>query len=135
RLGPSGAPSAVGPTDNNDDYTNKSVAPAAIAGLSHLDTLAAASSIDFTNTVQNTGNADDTYTLTAPTVPAGFTVAISTNGGTSFTTVSGGGSTTLAVSFGSSANIIVRVTTAARNAGLQSGGVSTTIRATSGISN
>src|SRR5436305_5112572 len=51
-IGPSGAPSAVGPTDNNDDYTNKSVAPAAIAGLSHLDTLAAASSIDFTNTVQ-----------------------------------------------------------------------------------
>src|SRR5205085_242134 len=104
-IGPSGAPSAVGPTDNNDDYTNKSVAPAAIAGLSHLDTLAAASSIDFTNTVQNTGNADDTYTFTAPTVPAGFTGAISTNGGTSFTTVSGGGSTTLAVSFGSSANI------------------------------
>jgi len=99
-IGPSGAPAAVGPTDNNDDYTNKSVAPAAIAGLSHLDTLGAAASVDFTNTVQNTGNADDTFTLTAPTVPAGFTVAVSTNGGTSFTTVSGGGSTTLAVAFG-----------------------------------
>lgn len=134
-IGPSGAPSAVGPTDNNDDYTNKSVAPAAIAGLSHLDTLSAASSVDFTNTVQNTGNADDTYTLTAPTVPAGFTVAISTNGGTSFTTVSGGGSTTLAVAFGSSANIIVRVTAPAGTAVLQSGGFSTRIRATSGVSN
>src|SRR5437763_1595154 len=131
-IGPSGAPAAVGPTDNNDDYTNKSVAPAVIAGLSHLDTVGV-TSVDFTNTVQNTGNADDTYTLTAPTVPAGFTVAISTNGGTSFTTVSGGGSTTLAVSFGSSANIIVRVTTAASNAVLQPGGFSTTIRATSGI--
>ena len=74
-LGPSGAPAAVGPTNNNDDYTNRSVAPAAIAGLSHLSTLAAATSVDFTNTVQNTGNADDTFTFTAPTVPAGFTVA------------------------------------------------------------
>lgn len=130
-LGPSGAPAAVGPTNNNDDYTNKSVAPAAIAGLSHLDTLTGAASVDFTNTIQNTGNANDTFTLTAPTVPAGFTVAISTNGGGSFTTVSGGGSTTLAVNFGSSANIIVRVTAPSGSAVLQ--GFSTTIRATSGI--
>jgi hypothetical protein len=132
-IGPSGAPAAVGPTDNNNDYTNKSVAPAAIAGLSQLDTLASAASVDFTNTVQNTGNADDTFTFTAPTVPAGFTVAVSTNGGTSFTTVSGGGSTTLAVPFGGTANIIVRVTAPAGTAVLQSGGFSTTIRATSGV--
>ena len=130
-LGPSGAPGAVGPGgDNNLDYTNKSVAPAAIAGLSHLDTLSGAAIIDFVNTVQNTGNADDTFTFTAPTVPAGFTVAVSTNGGTSFTTVSGGGSTTLAVSFGGSANIIVRVTAPSGSAVLQ--GFSTTVRATSG---
>ncbi|HEX3559237.1 MAG TPA: hypothetical protein VHU19_08530 [Pyrinomonadaceae bacterium] len=134
-LGPSGVPAAVGPTNNNDDYTNKSVAPAAIAGLSQLNTLAAASSVDFTNTVQNTGNADDTFTLTAPTVPAGFTVQISTNGGTTFTTVSGGGSTTIAVAFGASANFITRVTAPAGTAVLQSGGFSTTIRATSGITN
>jgi hypothetical protein len=131
-LGPSGAPAAVGPTNNNDDYTNKSVAPAVIAGLSHLDTISGAASVDFTNTVQNTGNANDTFTLTAPTAPAGFTVAISTNGGTSFTTVSGGGSTTLAVAFGSSANFIVRVTAPSGSTVLQ--GFSTTIRATSGIS-
>ena len=131
-LGPSGAPAAVGPTNNNDDYTNKSVGPASIAGLSHLDTLTGAASVDFTNTVQNTGNANDTFTLTAPTVPAGFTVAISTNGGGSFTTVSGGGSTTLAVAFGASANFIVRVTAPSGSAVLQ--GFSTTIRATSGIS-
>lgn len=132
-LGPSGAPAAVGPTNNNDDYTNKSVAPAAIAGLSHLNTLSAASSVDFTNTVQNTGNADDTFTFTAPTVPAGFTVAISTNGGTSFTTLSGGGSTTLAVAFGTSANVIVRVTAPAGTAVLQAGGFGTTVRATSAV--
>jgi hypothetical protein len=134
-IGPSGAPAAVGPTNNNDDYTNKSVAPAAINGKSHLDTLAAAASVDFINTVQNTGNADDTYTLTAPTVPAGFTVAVSTDGGTTFTTLSGGGSTTLAVAFGSTANITVRVTAPAGTAVLQSGGFSTTVRATSGLTN
>ncbi|HEX6184278.1 MAG TPA: hypothetical protein VFZ44_10400 [Pyrinomonadaceae bacterium] len=132
-FGPSGAPAAVGPTDNNDDYTNRSVAPAAIAGLSHLSTLASATTVDFTNTVQNTGNADDTFTFTAPTVPAGFTVQISTNGGTSFTTLSGGGSTTLAVAFGASANVIVRVTAPAGSAVLQAGGFSTTVRATSGV--
>jgi hypothetical protein len=130
-LGPAGAPAAVGPTNNNDDYTNKSVAPAAIAGLSHLNTLAAATTVDFTNTVQNTGNADDTFTFTAPTVPAGFTVQLSTNGGTSFTTLSGGGSTTLAVAFGASANVIVRVTAPAGTAVLQTGGFSTVVRATS----
>src|SRR5215210_5218771 len=121
-LGPAGAPAAVGPTNNNDDYTNRSVAPAAIANLSQLDTLSSATTVDFTNTVQNTGNADDTFTFTAPTVPAGFTVQISTNGGTSFTTLSGGGSATLAVAFGASANVIVRVTAPA----------GTTVRATSG---
>jgi hypothetical protein len=132
-FGPSGAPAAVGPTNNNDDYTNKSVAPAAIAGLSHLSTLASATTVDFTNTVQNTGNADDTFTFTAPTVPAGFTVAISTNGGTSFTTLSGGGSTTLAVGYGASANVIVRVTAPAGTAVLQAGGFATVLRATSGV--
>lgn len=132
-LGPSGAPAAVGPTNNNDDYTNKSVAPAAVASLTHLDTLSSATTLDFTNTVQNTGNADDTFTFTAPTVPAGFTVQISTNGGTSFTTLSGGGSATLAVAFGASANVIVRVTAPAGTAVLQTGGFSTVVRATSGV--
>lgn len=132
-FGPSGAPAAVGPTSNNDDYTNQSVAPAAIANRSHLDTLSSATTVDFTNTVQNTGNANDTFTFTAPTVPAGFTVELSTNGGTSFTTLSGGGSTTLAVAFGASANVIVRVTAPAGTTILQAGGFSTLLRATSGV--
>ena len=132
-FGPSGAPAAVGPNNNNDDYTNRSVAPAAVAGLSHLDTLGSAATVDFTNTVQNTGNTDDTFTFTAPTVPAGFTVQLSTNGGTSFTTLSGGGSATLAVAFGASANVIVRVTAPAGSAVLQAGGFGVTVRATSGV--
>ncbi len=81
-IGPLGAPAAVGPTDNNDDYTNKSTNPANIAPGG---TTTAAAQLVYTNTVQNTGNANDTFTLDAPTVPAGFTVEISTNGGGAYT--------------------------------------------------
>ncbi|HJQ34767.1 MAG TPA: hypothetical protein VJ866_21640 [Pyrinomonadaceae bacterium] len=129
-LGPSGAPGAVGPTNNNDDYTNKSVAPAAIANLSYENTLSGQVTVDFVNTVQNTGNANDTFTLTAPTVPPSFTVQISTDGGTNFVPASS--NPTLAVAFGASANFIVRVTTSANAAVLQ--GFATTVRATSGNS-
>ena len=106
-LGPNGAPAAVGPTDNNDDYTNMSTNPANIApgGVT-----TASAQLVYTNTLQNTGNANDTYTLDAPVVPAGFTVEISTNGGGSYTDVSSGGSVSLAVNFASSANVMVRVT-------------------------
>jgi hypothetical protein len=85
----------------------------------------------YTNTVQNTGNANDTFTLDAPAVPAGFTVEISTNGGGLYTVVSGGGSTTLAVAFGSSADILVRVTIPVGQTVLT--GFSTSIRATSTV--
>ncbi|MCA1594467.1 MAG: hypothetical protein LC754_17940 [Acidobacteria bacterium] len=132
-VGPLGQPGAVGPTNNNDDYTNKTVSAAAIAGVAPTGSTIAASTVDFSNTLQNTGNANDTYTLTAPTVPAGFTVQISTDGGTTFTTVSGGGSTTLAVAFGASANFIVRVTAPAGNVVLT--GYDTVIRARSGNTN
>ncbi len=108
-IGPSGAPSAVGPTDNNDDYTNKAV-NTGIAGVAPGGVTTASGQLVYTNTIQNTGNASDTFTIDAPTVPAGFTVEVSTNGGTSYTTVSGGGSTTLAIGFGASANILVRIT-------------------------
>lgn len=127
-LGPSGAPAAVGPTDNNDDYTNKSSNPANIApgGVT-----TAVAQLVYTNTLQNTGNANDTYTLDAPTVPAGFTVEISTNGGGSYTDVSSGGSTSLAVGFGASANILVRVTIPVGKLVLTA--FSTTVRATSTV--
>lgn len=127
-LGPSGAPAAVGPTDNNDDYTNKSTNPGNIVpgGVT-----TAAVQLVYTNTLQNTGNANDTYTLDAPVVPAGFTVEISTNGGGSYTDVSSGGSTTLAVGFASSANILVRVTVPVGRTVLTA--FSTTVRATSTV--
>jgi hypothetical protein len=108
-VGPSGAPAAVGPTDSNDDYSNKSV-NTGIAGVAPGGVTTASGLLVYVNTIQNTGNASDTYTIDAPTVPAGFTVEVSTNGGTSYTTVSGGGSVSLAIAFATSANINVRVT-------------------------
>ncbi len=127
-LGPSGAPAAVGPTDNNDDYTNKSTNPGNIAPGNNTT---ASAQLVYVNTLQNNGNANDTYTLDAPTVPAGFTVEISTNGGTSYTDVSSGGSVSLAVGYGTSANINVRVTVPVGKPVLTA--FSTTVRATSTV--
>ncbi|HYE76025.1 MAG TPA: hypothetical protein VEF04_21950, partial [Blastocatellia bacterium] len=126
--GPSGAPGATGPTSNNDDYTNKGL-NTGLSGVAPGGNTTAGGTITFTNTVQNTGNANDTFTLTAPTVPSGFTVEISTDGGTNWTTVSGGGSTTIAVNFGSTANYQVRIT--APSGKPITTGYDTVIRATS----
>jgi hypothetical protein len=134
-IGPAGAPAAIG-TDNNNDFTNLS----SRLGINHPPCAGPSipacqtdvpDSVVFTNTVQNTGNANDTFTLSAPTVPSSFLVEISTNGGTSWTTVSGGGSTTIAVAFGSTANVQVRVTVPAGQSVLTA--YATTIRASSGI--
>lgn len=127
--GPNGQPGATGPTNTNDDFTNKSV-NTGIATVAPGGVTTAAGTVVFTNTLKNTGNANDTYTLTAPTVPTGATVRISTDGGTTYTTVSGGGSTTYAVAFGASANYLVEVTLPAGNTVLT--GYDTVIRATSG---
>ncbi len=129
-IGPSGAPAAVGPTDNNDDYTNKAV-NTGIAGVAPGGVTTASGQLVYVNTIQNTGNTSDTYTIDAPTVPAGFTVEVSTNGGTSYTTVSGGGSVSLAIAFGASANINVRITEPSGKTVLT--GYDTIIRVTSTI--
>ncbi|MEH2058587.1 MAG: hypothetical protein V7K97_21030 [Nostoc sp.] len=64
--GPNGVPDAVGPTDNNDDFTNKSalISPNAAPG-SKVDPAA----VSFTNTVQNTGTSPANISL-IPTPPA-----------------------------------------------------------------
>src|SRR2546423_3123301 len=128
-VGPSGAAAAVGPTDNDDGYSNKSV-NTGIAGVAPGGVTTASGQLVYVNTLQNTGNANDTFTIDAPTVPAGFTVEVSTDGGTSYTTVSGGGSVSLAIAFGSSANVNVRVTEPLGKTVLT--GYDTIIRATSG---
>lgn len=141
--GPLGQPGASGPSSTDDDYTNKSVNQG-IAGIAPGgNTNAPGNAIVFDNTVQNTGNANDTFTLNVQSFPAnsgsgGVTIRISTDNGTSWTTlVSNGAATgaanpTLGVGFGSTANYKVEVT-------LPSGlpvlaGYNTVIRATSGNS-
>jgi len=126
--GPNGAPNATGPTSNNDDYTNKGL-NAGIATVAPGGNTTAGGAVTFTNTVQNTGNANDTFRLSAPTVPAGFTVEISIDGGATYTTVSGGGTVDLAVAFGATANYQVRITAPAGKPVLT--GYDTVIRATS----
>lgn len=116
-IGPSGQPAATGPGgSNNTDFTNRSVTTG-IAGVppcagpaTPACSTTASGFIVFTNTVRNTGNSTDTFTLTAPTVPAGFTVGISTNAAGPFTTISGGGSFALApLARNTDVNVYVRV--------------------------
>lgn len=103
--GPSGQPTATGPgPSTNTDYTNKAVSPTATN-----------TPVVFDNTLRNTGNAADTFTLTAPTVPTGSTVEISLDGGTSWTPVATGGTpggsvTTASVAAGADLNYKVRIT-------------------------
>src|SRR5205807_9735583 len=114
---------------NNDDYTNKAV-KTGIAGVAPGGVTTALGQLVYVNTIQHTGNANDTYTIDAPTVPAGFTVEVSTDGGTTYTTISGGGSKTLAILFGASANINVRITEPSGKTVLT--GYDTVVRVTSG---
>jgi hypothetical protein len=126
-LGPSGFPGAVGPTDTTDDYTNRSV-NTGIATVAPGGNTTALGTVVFTNSVQNTGNANDTYTFTAPTIPAGFTVEVSVNGlGDDYVNVTT--SPTLAVAYNTTATILVRVTAPAGNVVLTA--YPTLVRATS----
>ncbi|HET6975539.1 MAG TPA: hypothetical protein VFI24_04400 [Pyrinomonadaceae bacterium] len=128
--GPLNQPGAVGPTNTNDDYTNRSVS-AGIAGVAPGGvTTAASGAISFTNTLQNTGNANDNFTLTVTSFPAGATVVV--NG---VTVVNNGVATgspvpAVAIAFGASANYTVAVTLPGGKVVLT--GYDTVIRATSG---
>ncbi|MEP6911763.1 MAG: hypothetical protein ABI923_03360, partial [bacterium] len=127
--GPQGQPGAVGPTDNNDDYTNKSVS-VGIAGIAPGgNTNAASGAISFTNTLQNTGNANDNYTLTVTSFPAGATVVVE-----GVTVVLNGVATgnpvpPLAIAYAGSSNYTVAITLPAGKTVLS--GYDTVIRATS----
>lgn len=112
--GPLGQPGATGPTNTtNDDFTNKSV-NTGIAGIPPGGNTNASGVITFSNTVQNTGNADDIYTLSVPnyaSLPAGTVLVITTPNGT--VTVNAGnaaGSVPINVARGGTANYTVQVT-------------------------
>lgn len=88
--GPNGFPQAVGPTSNNDDYTaisytNGGSNLAAVTGQ-NVTVAAGAAAISITNSIQNNGNKDDTFNLTAATgtgltaLPAGWTVTFQSTG-------------------------------------------------------
>jgi hypothetical protein len=85
-VGPCGVPGAVGPTGVNDDFTNRSV-NTGIANVPPGGVTLAAGTVVFRNTIQNTGVADDVFTLTAPIVPAGFAVELSTDQGDSYVAI------------------------------------------------
>lgn len=133
--GPQGAPGAVNNT-NNDDFTNKSV-NTGIAGRAPGQGTDAVGVMTFTNTVQNTGNANDTYTLTVPSFPAGSTVKVTVNG--IQTTVvnngvaTGSAITPLSIAYNATGNYQVEVTLPVGTTVLT--GYDTVIRATSGNTN
>jgi hypothetical protein len=138
--GPQGAPGAVG-TDTNDDFTDKSVNPSAILNVpaypAPANVTVAVGTATFTNTVQNTGNANDTYTLSVLSYPAGADVTIIV-GATSTPMVTGGNpvvgaAPTIAVAYNSTANYQVVVSLPVGKPVLT--GFDTVIRATSGIDN
>src|SRR6266404_1414741 len=131
--GPVSQPGAVGPTNNNDDYTNKSV-NTGIANVAPGGATTALGTVTFTNTVQNSGNANDSYTLTVPTFPAGSTVKVTVNA-VQTTVVNAGAATgtaipALSIAFGATANYTVDVTLPAGKTVLT--GYDTVIKATSG---
>lgn len=129
-IGPFGVPAAIGPNSNNDDYTNRSVTTG-IAGVAFGGNTTAAGVIVYSNTLRNSGNANDTFVVNLQSAPAGFTVEISLDGGTTYTTVSGGSSVSAAVAFNSNRNILVRVTAPAGTAVLAESGFDVVLRSTS----
>lgn len=107
--GPNAAPQAVGPTNTNDDYTNRSVSTG-ISGVAPGGVTTASGSVTFQNTVENTGNADDVYTLTVTnfaSLPAGTTLVITTPSG-SVTVDDPTDSITISVARGATANYTVQ---------------------------
>jgi hypothetical protein len=108
-LGPAGTPGAVHTTDD-DDFTDQS--STAGNGLAPGSATSAASTLVYTNTLENLGNADDTFRVTAPTLPAGFTVTVDPDAGGPLgpTTVSGGGFVDVPVAYGSTQDITVTIT-------------------------
>jgi hypothetical protein len=84
-LGPSGQPRAVGPTSNNDDYTNMTATVGVAVPFGGTTT--AGGTVTFTNTALNDGPAAQSMVLTARSIPAGFTVDVSSDGGATWTSL------------------------------------------------
>lgn len=131
-IGPLNSAAATGPNSNNDDYTNRSITNG-IAGVAFGGVTTAPGVVIFSNTVRNTGNANDTFVLSVPSAPAGFTVEISVDGTNYVTVVPGNGTLSVPVAFGKQETILVRVTAPAGIQILQTGGFSVVVRTTSSV--
>ncbi len=83
--GPNGQPEAIGPSDNNDDFTNKSIEGINKPSNESL-TDAETPAVTFENTVKNTSGSPQEITL-LPTPPTGTDILID---GTKVTITSGG---------------------------------------------
>ncbi|HRH40688.1 MAG TPA: hypothetical protein PKY82_03515 [Pyrinomonadaceae bacterium] len=126
--GPFNNAAAVGPTSNNDDFQEMTTTTGNNVPAGQPTT--AAATIVFQNTLQNQGGVADIFSISAPTVPTGFTVEVSPNCST-YTTVSGGGSVALpSTASGATANYCVRVTAPAGTPAVA--WFDTVVRATSG---
>jgi hypothetical protein len=138
--GPHNAPGAIG-TNVNDDFTDKNVNPAAIQNVpaypDPANVTVGVGSATFMNTVQNTGNANDVYTLSVSAYPAGADVTIIVGATSTLMVDDGspvvGAAPTIAVAYGSTADYQVVVALPAGRPVLT--GYATTIVATSGIDN
>lgn len=127
-IGPLGSPAATGPTDDNDDYTNRSTTTG-IAGIPFGGVTSADGTIVFTNTIRNTGNASDTFIISRQSSPAGFTVEVSTDN-VSFTTLTSN-TISLVVAYATDAPLYVRVTAPVGTNVLEENGFNVVVRATS----
>ncbi|HWT00340.1 MAG TPA: hypothetical protein VN256_08840 [Pyrinomonadaceae bacterium] len=133
--GPQGAPGASN-SNTNDDFTNKSVS-AGLAGVGPGGSTTAQGVVNFTNTIQNSGNANDSYTLSVQSFPAGATVKVTVNA-VQTTVVNNGVATgnaipAIPINFGATADYQVEVTLPAGKTVLT--GYDTVLRATSGNTN
>jgi hypothetical protein len=126
-LGPCGSATAQGPTSFDDDFTNLSingrtaVTPGAVT--------VSPGTITFKNTVQNFGPNDDAFIISAPSIPSGFNVEISSDFGDHYASLDSSRNVTVPVAYRASVTFLVRVTAPA---GLQTlNAFDTVIRATS----
>ncbi len=106
-VGPFAQASAMGPTGNNDDFTLQEVTVAASGGLT-----TAAENVRFINTLRNVGMAAGNFIVSAPTIPAGFTVSVSSDSGATFASLNSGGTvrTPTPVQPNEDRNLDVRIT-------------------------
>ncbi len=105
-IGPFLNPEAVGPTDNNDDFTLGKVG---LPVTNNQTTVPG--KVRFVNTMKNIGTAPGKFTVRAPVIPAGFSIKVSVDSGETFTSLDSGGSLTTptALDIGESRNIDLRV--------------------------